>query len=301
MRSLGFNNIFYALRKMDAQIQHLKCIHGGDDVSRWEHWRDENLYTELQNRKHQLLNPGVREIDAQIFELKRKYNGADVSGWDNYRDENRFYELQNRKDELLNPAEHHRQKQKYSSFCKSLGMSSAETHKMTRAQFSTGEVRKATVAKSTVLVRTPQRAREHRASASSPRVATASGDSPGPSSDDPDLPLVQQTQQSNQAGPTQEIPSAQTGHFHSRDRERSPVMKPIKTVPEPTQDMLMTERETCSYLHMSRSTLNRRRLAGDIPWVNFGRGQRCVIRFRKRDLDMYIESCRKNPLEVRNA
>jgi len=78
-------------------------------------------------------------------------------------------------------------------------------------------------------------------------------------------------------------------------------MKPFKSVPEPAQEMLMTERETCSYLHMSRSTLNRRRLAGDIPWVNFGRGQRCVIRFRKRDLDMYIESCRKNPLEVCNA
>lgn len=78
-------------------------------------------------------------------------------------------------------------------------------------------------------------------------------------------------------------------------------MKPSKSVPVPTQDMLMTERETCSYLHMSRSTLNRRRLDGAIPWINLGRGQRCVIRFRKRDLDMYIESCRKNPLEVCNG
>ena len=261
MRSLGFNNIFKALRQINAQILHLERRHGSSDVASWNNLRDENLH----------------------------------------------YELRNKRDELLNPAEHHRQQQEYTSFCKSLGMSAAETRQMTRAQFSAGTVRKAVAMKPVVVdvSRISGRHREHRASASTPRAATASGDSPGPSSDDPDPPLVQQNKQINQAGLTQEIPSAQTGLFHSRNREReAPAMKPFKTVPEPAfhaPETLLTEKETCRYLHLSRSTLNRRRLAGDIPWINLGRGQRCVIRFRKHDLDMYIESCRKNPMEVCNA
>jgi len=165
-------------------------------------------------------NYELRKINAQIKHLVRIHGGDNQNLWDHVGHENLYYVLQNRKNQLLNPAEYYRQQQEYSSFCKSMGMSSAETHKMTRAQFSTGEVRKATVAKSTVLVRTPQRAREHRASASSPRVATASGDTSGPSSDDPDLPLVQQAKQTNQAGSTQEFPSVQTGIFHSRTARR---------------------------------------------------------------------------------
>ncbi len=64
---------------------------------------------------------------------------------------------------------------------------------------------------------------------------------------------------------------------------------------------LLTEKETCEYLHVGRSTLNRRRLSGDIPWINLGQGAKCVIRFRKRDLDAYLERCTKDPLEVRHA
>lgn len=58
-----------------------------------------------------------------------------------------------------------------------------------------------------------------------------------------------------------------------------------------SHEALMTEKEACEYLHIGRSTLNRRRLAGDVRWLNLGQGKKCVIRFRKRDLDEYLEKC----------
>lgn len=65
--------------------------------------------------------------------------------------------------------------------------------------------------------------------------------------------------------------------------------------------VLLTEKQACSYMGVSRSTLVRYRLSGAMPWIDLGRGQRCLIRFLKSDLDRFIEQKRMAPLEVKNV
>lgn len=50
---------------------------------------------------------------------------------------------------------------------------------------------------------------------------------------------------------------------------------------------LMTEAEAAKYLRRSVKTVQRKRRAGEIAYVNDG-----GIRYRLEDLDAYIESCR---------
>ena len=51
---------------------------------------------------------------------------------------------------------------------------------------------------------------------------------------------------------------------------------------------LMTEKQTCTYLHVSKRNLYCWRMAGLIPYFKIGR----AVRFRKADLDAALERMR---------
>jgi excisionase family DNA binding protein len=48
---------------------------------------------------------------------------------------------------------------------------------------------------------------------------------------------------------------------------------------------LMTEKQTCTYLHVSKRNLYCWRMAGLVPYFKIGR----AVRFRKSDLDAALE------------
>jgi excisionase family DNA binding protein len=50
----------------------------------------------------------------------------------------------------------------------------------------------------------------------------------------------------------------------------------------------LTEKETCTYLHVSKRNLYCWRMAGLIPYFKIGR----AVRFRKSDLDAALERMR---------
>ena len=51
---------------------------------------------------------------------------------------------------------------------------------------------------------------------------------------------------------------------------------------------LMTEKDTCAYLHVSKRNLYCWRMAGLVPYFKIGR----AVRFRKSDLDAALERMR---------
>jgi excisionase family DNA binding protein len=51
---------------------------------------------------------------------------------------------------------------------------------------------------------------------------------------------------------------------------------------------LLTENETCAYLHVSKRNLYCWRMAGLVPYFKIGR----AVRFRKSDLDAALERMR---------
>jgi len=61
---------------------------------------------------------------------------------------------------------------------------------------------------------------------------------------------------------------------------------------------LLTEKQACAYMGLSRSSLYRMRTLGQLPYVNLSREGKPVIRFRRIDLDAWIDAGLKNPLAV---
>ena len=59
---------------------------------------------------------------------------------------------------------------------------------------------------------------------------------------------------------------------------------------------LLTEKQSCVYLGLSRSSLYRLRITGQLTYVNLSREGKPVIRFRRIDLDNWITAGLKNPL-----
>ncbi len=61
---------------------------------------------------------------------------------------------------------------------------------------------------------------------------------------------------------------------------------------------LLSEKDACTYLGLSRSSLYRMRVTGQLPFVNLARGGKSIIRYRRADLDAWIDAGLKNPLAV---
>ncbi len=59
---------------------------------------------------------------------------------------------------------------------------------------------------------------------------------------------------------------------------------------------LLTEKQACVYLGLSRTSLYRMRTLGQLPYVNLAREGKPIIRFRRIDLDNWITAGLKNPL-----
>lgn len=57
---------------------------------------------------------------------------------------------------------------------------------------------------------------------------------------------------------------------------------------------LLTEKAAGEYLGLSRTTLYRKRITGQIPFVNLAREGKPIIRFRREDLDRWVTSGLKN-------
>jgi predicted DNA-binding transcriptional regulator AlpA len=59
------------------------------------------------------------------------------------------------------------------------------------------------------------------------------------------------------------------------------------------EDRLLTEREACTFLGVSRSHLARRRMEGASPaFVKF----ECAVRYRVSDLEQYVNKNHRVPL-----
>ena len=59
---------------------------------------------------------------------------------------------------------------------------------------------------------------------------------------------------------------------------------------------LLTAKAAGEYLGLSRTTLYRKRLMGQIPYVNLATEGKPIIRFRREDLDRWVTSGLKNPV-----
>jgi excisionase family DNA binding protein len=57
---------------------------------------------------------------------------------------------------------------------------------------------------------------------------------------------------------------------------------------EENRDPLLTEKDTCAYLRVSKRNLYCWRMAGHIPYYKIGR----AVRFRKAELDAALERMR---------